>query len=238
MATLRKRNGRWQAQVRRGGHGTSSRTFSSKADALAWASSEERKIEVGDIPRPDKTERSLGELLDRYEEEVIPLKRTDSGEGFMLRAFTNHPISKKQLKHLRAQDFAQLRDQMLQTSRPSTVVRKLSVLRHALSVAHDEWDWHSPIGEIGKVRFPTVTVTEVGRISNQDFGKLIVAAESQRTSLLALALRMALGTAMRRGELLKLQWSDRAPLRGVTEVGPPRISGSAGLVSVRGLPAS
>lgn len=31
---------------------------------------------------------------------------------------------------------------------------------------------------------------------------------------------------------------DRVPWRGVTEAGPPRISGSAGLVSVRGLPAS
>lgn len=31
---------------------------------------------------------------------------------------------------------------------------------------------------------------------------------------------------------------DRAPLRGVTEAWPPRISGLAGLVSVRGLPAS
>ncbi|MBJ6989156.1 GntR family transcriptional regulator [Devosia sp. MC521] len=30
---------------------------------------------------------------------------------------------------------------------------------------------------------------------------------------------------------------DRVPRRGVTEAGPPRISGLAGLVSVRGLPA-
>ena len=31
--------------------------------------------------------------------------------------------------------------------------------------------------------------------------------------------------------------ADRVPLRGVTEAGPPRMSGLAGLVSVRGLPA-
>ena len=30
---------------------------------------------------------------------------------------------------------------------------------------------------------------------------------------------------------------DRVPRRGVIEAGPPRISGLAGLVSVRGLPA-
>ena len=38
-------------------------------------------------------------------------------------------------------------------------------------------------------------------------------------------------------DVLDTNKRDRVPRRGVTEAGPPRMSGSAGLVSVRGLPA-
>ena len=37
MATFRKRNGKWQVQVRRMAHGSLSRTFTLKTDAQTWA---------------------------------------------------------------------------------------------------------------------------------------------------------------------------------------------------------
>jgi hypothetical protein len=37
MATNRKRGSRWQAQVRRRGRATASKTFALKADAVRWA---------------------------------------------------------------------------------------------------------------------------------------------------------------------------------------------------------
>ena len=42
MATFRKRNGRWQVQVRRSGQPSVSRTFTRQVEAIAWA----RKTEV------------------------------------------------------------------------------------------------------------------------------------------------------------------------------------------------
>ena len=56
---------------------------------------------------------------------------------------------------------------------------------------------------------------------------------SRSPDLVRRELSARAGTAM----LLWCAVPDRAPLRGVTEGGPARISGLAGLVSVRGLPA-
>ena len=44
MATIRRKNGKWQALIRRAGAPTCSKTFVSKSDARKWARSEERRV--------------------------------------------------------------------------------------------------------------------------------------------------------------------------------------------------
>ena len=44
VATFRKRNGKWQAIVRHKDIGTTSRSFSGKADAIKWAKEHERQL--------------------------------------------------------------------------------------------------------------------------------------------------------------------------------------------------
>ena len=43
MATFRKRNNRWQVQVRSRQHGSISKSFQKKADAQSWAIEQERR---------------------------------------------------------------------------------------------------------------------------------------------------------------------------------------------------
>jgi len=79
MASIRKRkytNGiRWEARVRRPPYPTLSKTFSLKADAEAWASDIERKIERGDVSPTNKSNQTVAEIIERYLAEVTPLKR-------------------------------------------------------------------------------------------------------------------------------------------------------------------
>ncbi|MGR3364180.1 MAG: Arm DNA-binding domain-containing protein, partial [Maritimibacter harenae] len=46
MAALRKRNGKWQAQVRVKGHAGQSRSFTTKKDAERWARNLEAELEA------------------------------------------------------------------------------------------------------------------------------------------------------------------------------------------------
>ena len=95
MATIRKRNGRWQAQIRKSGTRAISRTFTLRQDALFWAREQERVLELQTDVFQKKTllKKTLADLLHDYEVEVgqrcfrralcktltgfVPTKKTD-----------------------------------------------------------------------------------------------------------------------------------------------------------------
>ncbi len=208
MATIRRRNNKWQVQIRHAGHAPVSRTFTNKGDATTWANTQEHLYHTGDLRPRDRTGRTLNDVLDRYEQDVIPMKRADSTETFMLRVLRRHEMSTKLLTHLKAQDIAKFRDERLLVAKPSTVVRHLSVLRHALKVAHTEWGWSCPVQEVEKVRFPSVPIGATDRLSEFDIQNVLAAAQTQSNASVPTAIMLALGTGMRRGELLSLKWKD------------------------------
>ena len=79
MASIRKRKGKYQVQVRVRGKGTSA-TFQTLDHARRWARKIElefeRSIKVGKSYQP----KTLLEILDRYKEVVIPLKKSAKPE--------------------------------------------------------------------------------------------------------------------------------------------------------------
>ena len=73
MATIRKRQGRYQAQVRRKGQPLVTRTFASKESAKKWIKAVETDMERGEFkPRLDMT---VGQLIKRYQTDVIPKQK-------------------------------------------------------------------------------------------------------------------------------------------------------------------
>ena len=75
MATLRKRLDKWEAQVRKKGYLPHSKSFVHKRDALLWARSLERSMDLGDHLPPRLSTQTLGDVLLRYAQEITPLKR-------------------------------------------------------------------------------------------------------------------------------------------------------------------
>ena len=67
MATIRKRNGKWQVQIRRCGERIGSRTFHLKADAIAWGRLTENEIDREGVPADRRILRTLtvADLLQR-----------------------------------------------------------------------------------------------------------------------------------------------------------------------------
>ena len=67
MATIRKRNGRYQAQIRKGSYPLITRTFGRLADAKKWVSATEYEIEHGlyeASPAPGFV--FIADLIDHY----------------------------------------------------------------------------------------------------------------------------------------------------------------------------
>ena len=71
MASIRKRNNRWEARVRRSGYPTQTKTFTHKSSAQTWAREAELALEQGQLTcRPQLLSMTLEEAVERYLAEV------------------------------------------------------------------------------------------------------------------------------------------------------------------------
>ncbi|RYE11007.1 MAG: site-specific integrase [Hyphomicrobiales bacterium] len=208
MATFRKRNGKWQVQIRRTGEHAVTRTFTLKADAAAWARSAELAAEASDVPKQGNCTYSLDDVLQRYEKEVVQGRESDSSEDFMIRVMRRDPMASKPLHLLSTTDVAAYRDARLKVSKPSSVVRHLRLLLHALKVAKQEWGWPVKLDDIRRIRMPKVAIKPVARISESEFERICEASRRLKNPALRISLELAISTCMRRGEILRLDWSD------------------------------
>ena len=75
MGTIRKRNGKFQAQIRRDGVPLLSKTFLMKKDAVVWVRGIEARIDAGETNVTAPKATSLADLITRYSQEITPLKK-------------------------------------------------------------------------------------------------------------------------------------------------------------------
>jgi hypothetical protein len=156
MATIRKRKGKYEVQVRRSGLPHISRTFNERKDALQWGRQMELAADRRDLPATVDRKAmavTLGALVARYRDTVVIHKRSCENERIALNAFALHPICRKTVSELRTSDFAAYRDERLKTVKPISLKRELSPLHHMFEVARDEWGITIKENPITKLRF-------------------------------------------------------------------------------------
>jgi integrase len=200
MATIRRRGGKWNVQVRRNGVKTS-RTFTRRADALQWARGAELTAERQGAAIVARCEGTLGGLLDRYASEIVPRKKSAHNESRFV-ANLKGALGSIRLGHLTPAHVARYRDTRLESVSGSTVLRELAVLQHALQVARREWG--IPIRNVAQeIRKPTPNPARDRRLQPGELESLIGQCQN---SLLRNAIVVAVETGLRRSELLRLEW--------------------------------
>ena len=210
MAYYRKTKTGWRVEIERRGVRTS-KTFTTKAAAQAWATREETAIIDGAADRwPRKT---LADALKRYEEEVSPTKRVLKLErhtfGMMLR---DHPeLCATVLHKITAADLSAWRDQMAKRLSGATVQRYINTLRSVWTVAAREWGWCPEPTPWRSIRMPDPAPPREKLIGWRE-ARAILRRLNYRTGRppeskgeqVAYALLVSLRTAMRAGEVLGL----------------------------------
>ena len=152
MATFRKRGSyQWQAQVRKRGYPLQTKTFETKAAAETWARATEYEMDQGlFVSRAEAESTTLRELLERYKEEVTPLKKGAESESARIRAFLKQSLAQRIVAGIRGVDIARYRDARLKKVSPATVKRELAIISHLFEVARKEWGTHvyNPVRDI------------------------------------------------------------------------------------------
>ena len=244
MASFRKRGPyQWQAQVRKKGHPLQSNTFETRAAAETWARAIEVEMDQGVfVSRAEAESTTLHDLLDRYLEEVTPLKKGADPETNRLRAMMRHPLASRFVAGIRGMDIARWRDERLRKVSTGTVKRDLVLLGHVFEVARKEWGIyiHNPVRDI---RLPPSGRPRERRLLPGEETRLFEACRKARNAWLLPLVRLALETAMRQSELLRLRW-EHVDLAGRTAYLPDTKNGeprtvplsTTAVTVLRGLP--
>ena len=207
MSSIRKRGLKWNVQIRRPGLPQLSKTFTLKTDAERWSKATEASLDRGETPcHETKVNITLSQILERYKNDVVPLKRSAPVEHYIISGFLRTDLASITLRKLKARDFAHYRDERLKYVTGSTVARELSVINQALQMAINEWDVPLEINPMSKVKSPSVNKARERRLQPGEYNRLLTACSSSKNPWLEAIVLLAVETAMRRGELLSLEW--------------------------------
>lgn len=208
MANIRKLGQSWQARIRRRGFPDETKSFPTKAEAERWARSIEGEMDRGEfVSRTEAEQTTFGQVIQRYMETITPKKRGHVEETIRLTATLRHRIAKLSMANLTPQAIADYRDDRLSTCKANTVIRDLAVLSSIINHARREWGFalQNPVEMIRK---PTMPPGRDRVLSPSEETRLLheLAPTGRRNPIMQPLVIVAIETAMRRGELLSLQW--------------------------------
>jgi integrase len=207
MATITKRdNGKWQAKCRKKGYKTLSKTFSRKFDAERWAKQVELEMEQGIFESTSTAEKTLtSTLLDQFWDEVASKYKSASNTKYKL------DLLKKILGHIHLIDLStdvvrEFKAYRLEKVSGDTVRKEMSLMKRMLDYAMKEWNIYLPKGNpFSRVTLPTKGGARERRLKAGEFDRILNQAVEYGGQLPVL-FELAIETAMRRGELLSLEW--------------------------------
>jgi integrase len=208
MATITKRGDSWFAQVRRKGFAPRYKSFKRKGDAQQWAREQEMSVDNGSAATKGQSRATIAQLLERYLREVTVHKKGAASERARIGKMQKAPLANLSLQSLTPAAVAAYRDARLQLVKPGTVRRELVILHHLIEVASKEWGLHAGFNPVSRITRPIVRDQRERRVEADELTRLRSALALKRAPDLSVVVEFALATAMRRGEILNLVWTD------------------------------
>jgi len=207
MGSIRKRNGKYQAQVRREGVKPVSKTFLTKKDAEIWVRGIEARIDVGEVNVAMPKLLTLRDLLVRYADEITPQKKGKPQEFRRISRLLKDRISDTKLSKLSSARIAEFRDRRMKDGVRAAQI-DLILIRHAIKIARLEWGIELSTNPVEGVRIPNGVVRRTRRLESGEYEALSRAAARCTNPYIWHCIEFAIETGMRRSEILSLRWDN------------------------------
>ncbi len=220
MANIQQRGDKWRAQVRKAGHPSITKTFATKTEAKRWSMEMEVAIQTGALlARKKKSQKktTLGQLIDRYIEEVHPLN------NFCDSKISTYRLTQRDIGHYKLHEItienvlAYGRQRRLGTDDRKGVARstlntQLQYMAELVEFARISWSMPFETNPVRDARYALAKMKLVGpsrkrarRLASGEYEKLMEAAKGHWISHFIV---IAVHNAMRLGEIHRQTWED------------------------------
>ncbi|CAN1594368.1 XerC Integrase [Candidatus Pelagibacterales bacterium] len=209
MATIRRRNNKWQVIIRKDNFKITYKTFSLKEDAVRWARETEVKIEQGlyqDLTLAKTTK--LKDVLAQYRDKVSVNKKGHEQECYKINKIIRSDIADKTLSQLTPIVLFEFIEQQKKLYTASTINKSITIINLALNFAERFLGIilnKNPLKFIKRLKESQF----VGQIIELHEEVLLLKhAEFSKLYWLKTAIILGIDCGLRRGEILKLKAED------------------------------
>lgn len=226
MATIQERtdkNGKpnYTATIRVKGHKSQTATFRRLTDCKEWVTRTEAAIKENRHFKTNQAKKhTLGEVIDRYFNDVAPIKFTANEHRIRtpILQWWKTEIGHLRLADLTAKEFADCRDKLIKhggsAGRPlaaATIKRHFVAISHVLKICHTEWRIleQNPLKE-SALELPELPRGIVRFLDDDELARLTAACKQSDNPLLYPAFILSVSTGMRQSETMNLYWREPA----------------------------
>lgn len=156
---------------------------------------------------PTHERTTVADALDRYEREVVPLKKasTQAREGARIREVKAF-FGQYSLAAVSPDLVAEFRDKRLAQGKANNTVRlELALLGHMFSTAIKEWHMGLTYNPVSNVRKPSPGQGRNRRLVGDEQQRLLAAVAEHCNPMLGWIVRLAIETGMRQSGILNLK---------------------------------
>ncbi|MEN9905139.1 MAG: hypothetical protein RLZZ555_1704, partial [Pseudomonadota bacterium] len=229
MASIVEVRGKWRALVRRKGHPSYCKTFPTKTQAERWARAIEADIDRDLVPKAQDVlghRLLVADMIDKYRKLRAKSRPIDdtANEHYMLQMLSAH-LGDRDVTSMTPDDlvnYARTRSDM--GAGPYTVNMDISKLGTVMRLVGAALHLDLP-DVVGKARPLLAHLKLIGgggkrerRPTEDELERIEALLESDRGKVFADAVRFAVLTAMRRGEVTSLLWEDLDAERRLVKV--------------------
>ena len=216
MATIKKRGDSWFAQIRRKGHKSISKSFPTKTLAAEWTRKIEAQIDANDFKDGRTISKiTLGDIIDDYTREVGALKPFGRNKADVLKKL-KQAMGSEPLAKITGERLTEYIKERMSTAGGVTIAIDLTYLNSVFKAARQLWGITTDRDAIQIARnnlhylgLSTRSDERTRRPTSEEIQKLCdYFTEHSRIVPMSDIILFAIETAMRLGEMFRIEWKD------------------------------
>lgn len=210
MATITKRGDyQYRVQVRRVGYPPVYKTFIYLADAEVWGRSVESQMDQGTYQENTQADSvTIESLANDYIEDITPLKKNAKEDKRLMNVVVKE-FGQYHLSNIKSTMVKGWIDRMKKEGKAgSTINHHLSTLSVLIDTAMKEWGYKLPENPCKMVKRMPAGKARNRRLMPGEEDLITNECINSRNKFLSAAMKLAVDTGMRQGEIFRLGWED------------------------------